>query len=239
MPKPILAEEGALPGEASLTHTEENGMLMRKMMVLIFILGCGASAAMAQGSNIEITPFGGGKFGGKIAVNSGTTDNILIKSSVDYGVLFDYSFWDTFQAEFMWNRQPTTLSAHNASNDTVQELSNINLDMYQFGLSYSFRDPEAKLRPFIAGGLGFTHFGQATVGGQSILPFGNRFSYNLGGGVKYYFTQHMGVRLDTRWSPSRTTPGQGQVCGFQGCFLVQTTNHAEQFQTNLGLIFRF
>ncbi|MHB8410865.1 MAG: OmpW family outer membrane protein [Candidatus Acidiferrales bacterium] len=221
-------------------------MFMRKMMVLIFILSCGPPAALAQSHNIEITPFGGGKFGGKIAVNSGTVDNLLIKSSVDYGVTFDYGFWDTFQAEFTWERQPTALSAHDVSTQppTVTKLSNINLDAYQFGILYDFRDTEAKVRPFFGAGVGFTHFGPATTTNsngqtQSILPFGNKLSYNVGGGVKYYFSRFVGLRLDARWLRTRTTPGQGQVCGFQGCFTVATTNHANQFPINLGLIFRF
>lgn len=215
-------------------------MFMRKMMVLIFILSCGASSACAQ--SFEVTPFGGGKFGGTIPVNSSGVNDILIKSSVDYGALFDYTFWDTFQGEFMWDHQPTTLSANN-TNGTVDKLSNINLDTYQFGLVYNFRDPSANLRPFIVGGIGFTHYGRATDSstGQSILPFGNRLSYSIGGGVKYYFTHLMGLRLDARWAPSRTTAGQGQICDpFSGfCTTVRTSNHAEQFQTNLGLIFRF
>ncbi|MHB8755632.1 MAG: outer membrane beta-barrel protein, partial [Candidatus Acidiferrales bacterium] len=205
-------------------------MFMRKMMVLIFILSCGAPAALAQSHNIEITPFGGGKFGGKIGINAGTVDNLLIKSSVDYGVTFDYGFWDTFQAEFTWERQPTALSAHDVSTQppTVTRLSNINLDTYQFGILYDFRDTEAKVRPFFGAGVGFTHFGQASVNGQEILPFGNKLAYNVGGGVKYYFSRYVGLRFDARWLRTRTTPGQGQVCGFQGCFIVPITNHANQ-----------
>lgn len=216
-------------------------MFMRKIMVLVFILSCGAPAALAQSHNIEITPFGGGKFGGKIGINAGTVDNLLIKSSVDYGVLFDYTFWDTFQAEFTWERQPTALSAHDVSTQpaTVTKLSNINLDAYQFGILYNFRDTQAKVRPFFGAGVGFTHFGQASVNGQAILPFGNKLAYNVGGGVKYYFSRFVGLRLDARWLRTRTTPGQGQVCGFQGCFIVPITNHANQFPINLGLIFRF
>ncbi|MHB8755402.1 MAG: hypothetical protein ACYC92_10675, partial [Candidatus Acidiferrales bacterium] len=63
--------------------------------------------------------------------------------------------------------------------------------------------------------------------------------YNVGGGVKYYFSRYVGLRFDARWLRTRTTPGQGQVCGFQGCFVVPITNHANQFPLNLGLIFRF
>ncbi|MHB8527618.1 MAG: porin family protein, partial [Candidatus Acidiferrales bacterium] len=165
----------------------------------------------------------------------------LIKSSVDYGVTFDYGFWDTFQAEFTWERQPTALSAHDVSTQpaTITRLSNINLDTYQFGILYDFRDTEAKVRPFFGAGVGFTHFGQASVNGQEILPFGNKLAYNVGGGVKYYFSRYVGLRFDARWLRTRTTPGQGQVCGFQGCFIVPITNHANQFPLNLGLIFRF
>ena len=44
-------------------------MLMRKILVLVFVLSCGASCALAQESitqKIELTPFAGTRFGGKI-----------------------------------------------------------------------------------------------------------------------------------------------------------------------------
>lgn len=211
-------------------------MLGRKFIFLLLLIACSASGSFAQ-SKFEVTPYFGTKFGGRIVfANNPFVDFDKIKSSADYGALFGYNVWDTFQLEFMWNRQPTTISEHNISTNTFSFLANTNIDMYQFDLVYPFRNPEAKLRPFFVGGMGWTHFGN----GDKTIGFSNRFSYNLGGGVKYYLTRVVGLRLDVRYSPTRTTPTQSVQCDqFGNCFTVRTSNHAKQGQANLGLVFRF
>ena len=71
----------------------------------------------------------------------------------------------------------------------------MNFDMYQFDVLYQFLSPEPKFRPFVVGGLGFSHYGLQPINGQNVLDFNNRFAYNIGGGVKYFFNPHWGARL--------------------------------------------
>lgn len=224
-------------------------MFFRKFIVLVFVIACGASCALAQESfaqKIELTPFAGAKFGGKINVAGDTTDagiqNLLIKSSLDYGAILDYSLWDNFQLEGMWVRQPTSLSSQDFSFEppAVTKLTNTALDTFTFGAAYSFRG-DNKLRPFIAGGLGWTNFTNINDPNNVFLGFHNRLAYNIGGGVKYYFSKYAGLRFDFRYLASRTTPGAAEECSqFTGeCFQVGTTNHANQGQANLGLIIKF
>jgi Outer membrane protein beta-barrel domain len=213
------------------------------LIVVIFSFALAVPVIHAQ-NEFEITPFGGSRFGGSIGEQSSALnptvsyDDIRIKSSVDYGILADYTIFQTFpnlQAEFMWNRQPTELGGYDSLNNTVTKLTNANLDEFEWGILYSFRSPEAKIRPYAVGGLGFTHFSA----GQ-LLGFSNRFSYNLGGGVKYFFTDHVGLRLEARWSPTHTTTGLATYCDpFYGCYQSTAANTAEQGQANVGVIFRF
>jgi opacity protein-like surface antigen len=168
-------------------------------------------------------------------------DYLKIKSSIDYGILADVSFWQNFQGEFMWNRQPTSLSAHNPNDNTYAFVSNMNFDMYQFSVLYQFFSPEAKLRPYAVAGLGFSHYGTtSSVNGQSPLGFSNRFACNLGGGVKHYFSGHWGIRAEVRWSPSHTTSGVAEYCDpFFGCAPGTVANKAKQGQASIGLVFCF
>lgn len=227
-------------------------MFFRKFLVLVFVVACAAPFALAQDQNsvwqkIEVTPFGGYKFGGKINVAGSSTnvENLLIKSNYDYGVMVDYSLWENFQAEFMLVRQPSTLSEQFFSTGgprpPSQPITNTTLSTYTFGINYAFRG-ESKLRPFIAGGLGWTHFTNINSNQPNgvYLGFYNRFAYNIGGGVKYYFLPHAGFRFDFRYLASRTTPGQSVQCDpFGNCFAVSSSNHANQGEMNLGLILRF
>lgn len=222
-------------------------MFVRKFLILLFLFACAASCALAQDSiaqKIEITPFVGAKVGGKINVVGNTTnqniDNLLIKSSIEYGGIFDYSIWENFQVEAMWDHQPTALSEHDFNNGDVTRLTTTNLDTVTFGANYAFRG-EAPLRPFVAGGLGWTHFTNTNdPNGAVDLGFSNKFAYNIGGGLKYYINRYVGVRFDLRYLGTRTTPGQTIECSaFFGCFQVPTTNHANQMAANLGVILKF
>src|SRR5262249_34854902 len=120
-------------------------LVAKVIFVAILVFGTGAGTIFAQsyGSkdrDIEITPFGGAKFGGSIGFNppatysptsggSASIDSMGIKSSLDYGLLFDYGLWPGFQAEFMWNRQPTELHAHDANTGATYNVSEAKLDM--------------------------------------------------------------------------------------------------------------
>lgn len=224
----------------------KRGVTMSLRRVCFFAtlyLLCGATSLSAQYResehvHFEISPFGGSRFGGVVQLNPNPSniDYFTIKSSWDYGVLGDVSLLPTLQAEFMWNRQPTELGAHNFFTGTTSQAGNATLDMYQFGFLYEFAPPHARLKPFVVGGLGFTHF--ATNG---TLNFDNRFSYNFGVGVKYFFTRNLGLRLEARYSPSQTTSSNALFCDpfFGACFVGTVSNYAQQGQANFGLIFRF
>jgi opacity protein-like surface antigen len=219
----------------------------RAIVLAVFLFGLGALNASAQSSHheFEITPFGGTRFGGSIAFNppatytsgdsSETVDYISIKSSFDYGVYADYSIWPGFQAEFMWNRQPTELRAHNAATGGLSDIGSANLDMYHWGPLWELRGEEAKLKPFIALGLGFTHFGD----NGELSGIYNRFSYSIGGGVKYEPNSHVGLRADVRYSPTHTTQQLGYYYTYFGEYEGEVTNHANQGQANVGVIFQF
>lgn len=225
-------------------------MFFRKLAVLVFVFACAAPFALAQDQNsvlqkFEVTPFGGYKFGGKIDVSGGVppAENLLIKSNYDYGTMVDYSLWQNFNAEFMWVRQPSTLSlqSFSAIPPTTTRLTDTSLNTYTFGIDYDFRG-DSKVKPFVAGGLGWTHFSNVNnpKPGGVYLGFYNRFAYNIGGGVKYYFMTHAGFRFDFRYLASRTTPGQSIQCDpFGNCFTVSSHNHANQGEMNFGLILKF
>jgi len=179
--------------------------------------------------------FVGARFGGNIAVNAPNVDYLPISSSPNYGFNLAARMAPHLFAEFMWNRQTTTLSAHDVPTNQIVPLTDgAHLDMYQGSLLYEFWT-HSHLRPYAVGGLGFTHFNSL-----GILSFSDRFSYNLGGGVKYLFAPQIALRAELRWSPSRTTSSSTVFCDpFLGCFTTPITNHAEQWQSNVGLEFRF
>jgi hypothetical protein len=213
--------------------------LLCSVFVVVFLSSFLIVPSARAQHEIEITPFAGYKFGGQIDIPTGTSsavDYLPIKSSYDYGLDAAYSIWPNFQAEFMWDHQPTNINEHFPANDSQTFLTSSDIDMFQFDVVYNLKPPDARLKPFIAAGLGFTHWRPS-----SALPVpSNTFSYNIGGGVKYFFSPHVGLRLDVRWLPSRTTQQLGEACDFYGfCGPTPVSAHAEQGAVNGGIIFRF
>jgi opacity protein-like surface antigen len=230
-------------------------MLLRKAIYLVIfsvaLLTLGASGAQAQWSSsgggygggfwnrgIEITPFGGSRFGGVIDANSSQVSNVdylTIRSGWDYGAMLDVDLFPHAQAEFMWNNQPTVLGEHIPGSGSSR-IGEASLDMFQWSFLYQFLQPGSKLQPYAVAGVGFTSYNT-----NGIIDLGNEFGYNIGGGVKYFFTPHFGLRLEARYSPSRTTQGVGEYCDpYVGyCYPVTVNNYAHQGQANLGVIFRF
>ena len=212
-------------------------MSCHKVLLLTLFLLSGVPEAYAQ--RFEVAPFFGGRVGGRIDLTqqgNPNADFMKIRSSSNYGVFADVSFLRHFQGEFMWSRQPTSLTVHNPNNGTYTFLSKMNLDMYQFGLTYQFRDPETKVRPFIVFGIGFSQYGIPAINGQQ--PFAG----SLGAGVKYYFTRNFGIRMESRWLTTETTYKGIETCTY-GMYSISypcpANNRTHQGQANIGLIFRF
>ena len=208
-------------------------MFWRKVILTTFIVATMVCGAYAQ-NRFEIEPFIGDRFGGRIRINTPTVDYLPIDSSLNWGFTTGVGIVPHLFAEFMWNRQTTTLSAHDLLlNQTIPLTTRAHLDLYHLGALYEFWT-RGKLRPFIAGGIGDTHFDS-----HGVLSFSNRFSYNLGGGVKYLFAPEVALRAEMRWSPSRTTSSSTTFCDPSlGCFTTPVNHHAQQGQADIGIEFR-
>jgi opacity protein-like surface antigen len=91
------------------------------------------------------------------------------------------------------------------------------------------------LRPYVAGGLGFTH--DSNSGGN---PSDTEFSYSIGGGVKYYFTRHFGFRGDLRYMPTYANSSPQTYCDpFGNCYVANQRNYISRGNFVAGLIIHF
>jgi outer membrane protein with beta-barrel domain len=184
----------------------------------------------------EVTPFVGWETSGNFPVsNSATVDSFRVDQGVSFGTFVDWSLTDSFQVEGMWNHNISSFDEHNTATGIYTNAYNSNIDQVNFGLAWSFRNPEQKLRPYIAGGLGFTH--DSNSGGN---PNDTEFSYSIGGGVKYYFTRHFGFRGDLRYMPTYANSSPQTYCDpFGNCFVANQRNYISRGNFVAGLIIHF
>ena len=95
---------------------------------------------------------------------------------------------------------------------------------------YQFGDNEAKVRPYILAGLGTTFFS------SSELDTETKFSWALGGGVKTFLTDALGLKFQAKYNPpSLNDESAGDFCDpFGFC-----SGTLSQFEIGAGVVFRF
>lgn len=101
-----------------------------------------------------------------------------------------------YEMGYMYNR------THIKYNDAGGQQVGMAYHQVAFNALYYFTNSDAKFRPFVTGGVGFTNY---TPPGQSAAYGGGstKLGINYGGGVKYALTSRYGLRFDIRQS---TTP---------------------------------
>jgi len=157
----------------------------RLAFVMIAALVCSPAVAGAQAllDAIEVTAFGGYRFGGDF-YEIATGRPVDQDGAPSFGVVVNFPFRGDTQIEALVTHQEArfTLPA-----DPRQW--RVAVDHYQAGGLTEFGGDRA--RPFVTGSLGLTRY--AAAGDSEI-----RFSAAAGGGVKLFPTPRVGLRLDGR-----------------------------------------
>jgi hypothetical protein len=162
---------------------------------------------------IEVTPFGGYMFGGKMRFYEG---DLKINDAANYGLAVGVEVAPDTKIEVFWSQMNTTSQFNGTYGydylDT--EPFNTNVGYIQIG---SVREIDMdNIRPFGAFTLGTTYFNpQETNTGQVQYDDTWKFSVTLGGGVKIWFSERVGIRLQGRlmlpmfWGGAGFTVGTG------------------------------
>ncbi|HXN52279.1 MAG TPA: outer membrane beta-barrel protein [Candidatus Acidoferrum sp.] len=206
------------------------------MFMLCFVAISPAFGQWRDVTKWEVSPFVGFETGGSYPVtNSFTIDRLRVDSGLSYGTFIDCSLTENSQAEFMWSRNNTRFSERDAATHAYSKAFNSDFDQFSFGFLYMLKNSERKLRPFIAGGIGFSHeFNDGANPNRTLLAF------NLGGGAKYEVSRHFALRGDLRWLPSRANKTPAVQCDFFGnCFQQNVSNYLQRVNFTGGIAFRF
>jgi len=187
----------------------------------------------------EVTPFAGYETSGSYPLTPtlntvGVTD-LRVNGATSYGGFLDYSLTRNLQTEFMFDRNNTAYSDQVYPNPSYTRAFSSDVNQFQFGGLYMLLGPAHKIRPYVAGSVGFTH--ESNGGG---VPDRTDFGFGVGGGVKYFVTPHIGFRADARYMPTYANSSLGEYCDpFFGCYTARSANYQNRGNFVGGIIFRF
>jgi hypothetical protein len=205
---------------------------------LCLLAGAPANAQWYDGTKWEVTPFVGYETGSTYPINP--ADNTFGVTSLrsagatSFGTFVDYSLTENFQAEFMWDRNNTYYSQQILPTPGYFKAFDSDIDQFQFGMLYMVMGSQHKLRPYFAGGLGFTH--EANDNGT---PNRTDFAYSIGGGLKYQWTKHIGFRGEARYMPTYANTSLQEYCSPFGCYEANARNYESRGNFVGGIIFSF
>ncbi|HWM93543.1 MAG TPA: outer membrane beta-barrel protein [Thermoanaerobaculia bacterium] len=166
---------------------------MRKAIILAALLLIPASA-FAQTHRFEITPMVGYRFDGEFNVDGDFLEerDVRVDEGGMFGVILDIPLNPNWQLEFIANRQNSQFIVDAGLFTPEQELGDVTVDLVNAGFLYQWGP--GQVNGFVSGGLGIARIepDRADVEAES------RFSGNLGGGVKVFFAENVGLRFEGR-----------------------------------------
>jgi opacity protein-like surface antigen len=170
-----------------------------RLFALLILAPALHAAAQDRTGTVEITPFGGGYFGGRLYAGSNVifTHDVDVKTAGTYGirVAVNANPWLGIEAGFSTadaDIRNTSGSGLFGSSETLGKLR-----LYHYELDGVFNLGRRRVIPYIALGGGATTF-RARVSGFDATD-DTRFTANLGAGLKAYVTPHLAFRFDGRY----------------------------------------
>jgi hypothetical protein len=180
---------------------------------------------------LEITPFYGYRFGGEFE-DADTGVEYDIRDSPCWGGILDVRWSKVTQLEFYYSRQETELKSDDDLFGSTK-LFDLDVDYYHVGGTVII--PYGQWQPFVAATLGATHLAPDAPDTDSLTEF----SLGLGGGVRFFPTEHLGLYLAGR---GFLTFMEGDVAFRSKSGAATVVIHSDgfwQFELQAGLVFAF
>ena len=201
-----------------------------RLPMLITILLFTSSLANAQ--RVEFTPYYGYMFAGKMTFYEG---DLNIRNNPNYGISIDFEVDRRAGVfvELLYDRIDTRVDFIQYPTNVTNTLFDLSEEYYQVGGLYN-KEINKKV----------STFGVFTIGATRFHPkdsnYGDdwRFSATFGGGVKYFFSKTIGIRLQGRLKIPFYFSGGGVWVGPAGTYTYGGGTAILQADLTAGLIIR-
>lgn len=167
--------------------------MRRALFALLFLL---PAATFAQPGRFELTPFAGYRLDGDFdAESSDAFDpdlNVEIEESAVFGILLDIPLTPYWQLELLANRQESSFIVDSGLFEPEEELGDVTVTYLHAGILLQWG--LGQVNPFLTASAGLARIDPEF----EELDADNRFSASFGGGVKVFFADNIGLRLEAR-----------------------------------------
>jgi hypothetical protein len=207
---------------------------MRIMAVLFLAVFLMAGLAMfppARAEGFEITPFAGHTWGGDFT-DAVTGKTVGMDDTSSYGIMLDLKQVEETWIELYFSRQQTSLKMNQGMFLSTPVL---NVDVEYFHIGGTYGEASGKVKPFVVGTFGATHMTPKGEGLDSVT----KFSLSLGGGVKLFVNDRVGLRLEGRWFGTLFDGSGEAFCANGACAVKVQGDLFSQYVANAGLIIAF
>jgi opacity protein-like surface antigen len=203
------------------------------------LAGAGSASAQLRGGTVEINGFAGYLFGGGLGHGLSDVDipypyNVDIANDLNYGGRIGYNFNSVFEAEFEYARTETAYVRDTDYGDLPDvEFGDLTIQYFMGYLTFNFG--HGRLVPYFTIGGGVGDF-QSAFPGVLATRSKSRGTAAIGGGVKYFFNPHFGIRADGR-AYSSYLGSETVYCG--PYYYCTETNWVTNFVANGGIVIAF
>jgi opacity protein-like surface antigen len=189
-------------------------------------------------TGIEITPFVGRQFNSGLDISTPEFNRIDVQNGINYGISGVYLLGKYTGVEFTWNHSKANTLAQFTNGGTTSRVFELHTNQYLGDFLVHFKSREHRFRPFLFFGLGVSHLAPDRSDAGSIT----RFAWAFGGGAKYNFSKHLGLRLQAKTSPTYINSGGKEFwCDpvWGGCWSIGENNFLQELDVSAGITLRF
>ena len=183
----------------------------------------------------DVTPFIGYRSSMSFPIQphvTGTNPSVVLDASPSYGVSFGVRLEEDGLIEVRWARQDSYVHSQDVNPPITRQ--RVVLDQFHgdFSREYIVDEWGPWARPFVLLSVGGTHISTGTDINLT------RFSFGIGGGVRFYPSRHLGFKIQAEWVPVLVEPQAAFICG-GGCIVHVGGTVSSQGEVFVGPFLRF
>lgn len=210
------------------------------LLLLSALTASTALPALAQGggTRVEFTPFASFGFEGNFDdgfYDDEDFDDLRVDDANGYGLIVGFPVSRSFAVELSYSRQDTEIFLDEDFLGLPLTLLDLEIEYLHVGATANFGS--GHVQPFLGVSGGLTRFTPDTVFDD--YEDETRFSAALYGGLKVYFTDNIGIRLQARVMSTLIDEDEEAFCGRRECYYYDADTYLYQGELAGGLIIAF